>query len=60
VTTTRLRLRLTKSETRDLADRELAEIRRIKIEEWRVGNATFFIVFVVVAAALAIAALLLG
>jgi len=59
VTVSRLRLRLTKSETRDFADRELAEMRRTELEGWRMSNSTFFTTFVVVAAAIAIAALVL-
>jgi hypothetical protein len=59
VTVSRLRLRLPKSETRDLADRELAAMRRAEPEAWRMSNSTFFSAFVAITAALAIAALVL-
>lgn len=56
---TRLRLRLTSSETRDLADRALAEIRCSESDAWPMNNTAFFTVFVAIAAVLAIAVLVL-
>jgi len=58
VTVSRLRLRVPKSETRDLADRALFAMRR-EPEAWRMSDSTFFTAFVVITAALAIAALIL-
>jgi hypothetical protein len=59
-------LRLTKSETRDLADREyrnrlLGRFHRSSdtTDEWRMSNTTFFVAFVVIAALLTILALVL-
>jgi hypothetical protein len=56
---TRLRLRLTSSETRDLADRAIAESRLAETDTWPMNDTAFFAAFVVLAAALAIAALVL-
>ena len=52
-------LRLTKSETRDLADREYRGRLLGTTEEWHMNNSTFFTAFVVIAALLAAAALVL-
>lgn len=52
-------LRLTKSETRDLADREYRGRLLGKPEEWHMNNSTFFTAFVVIAALLAALALVL-
>ncbi len=51
-------LRLTKSETRELADRE-ARSRFGEPVEWHMSNGTFFGAFVVIAAILAVLALVL-
>lgn len=59
MTGSRLHLRLTSSETRDLADRARAEIRRAEIDAWPNNNAAFFTVFVAIAAMLALAVLVL-
>jgi len=56
---TRLRLRLTSSETRDLADRALAESRFSESDAWPMNNAAFFTAFVAIAAVLAITVLVL-
>lgn len=60
------RLRVSKTETRDLAERArvdatwLGDGRRWgEVEPWRMSDATFFIVLVAIAAALALAALAL-
>ena len=52
-------LRLTKSETRDLADREYRARLLGKTEEWHLGTSAFFTAFVVITALLATLALLL-
>lgn len=52
-------LRLTKSETRDLADREYRDKPVVREEEWHLGTSTFFTAFVVIAALLATLALVL-
>jgi len=52
-------LRLTKSETRDLADREYRARLLGRPEEWHMSNSTFFTAFVVIAALLATLALVL-
>ncbi len=52
-------LRLTKSETRDLADREYRGRLLGKPEEWHMSNSTFFTAFVAIAALLAALALVL-
>jgi hypothetical protein len=59
MSTTRLRLRLTASETRDLADRAIAESRASEVDAWPMNNTAFFAAFVAIAAVLAIAALVL-
>lgn len=51
-------LRLTKSETRELADREYRS-RFGQPVEWQMSNGTFFKAFVVIAALLAVLALVL-
>jgi hypothetical protein len=51
-------LRVPKSETRDLADQEIAK-RRAETESWHMSTSTFFTAFVIIAAVLAIAALIL-
>ncbi len=50
-------LRLTKSETRDLADREYRARRLGKPEEWQMSDSTFFTAFVVIAALIALVAI---
>jgi hypothetical protein len=52
-------LRLTQSETRDLADREHRARVLGRPEEWRMSNNTFFTAFVVIAALIATLALVL-
>jgi hypothetical protein len=59
MTVSRLRLRLPSSETRDLADRAFADMRRAETHAWPMSNAVFFTAFVAIAAGLAIAALVL-
>jgi hypothetical protein len=59
MTVSQLRLRVPKSETREIAEREMARIRRAELEDWGVSNSTLFAVFVVIAAVIAIAALVL-
>ena len=54
---TRLRLRLTASDTRDLADAAIAESRLSASDSWPMNNTTYFTVFVLIAALIAIAAL---
>ncbi len=49
---------LPKSETRELADRE-SSLRRTELEAWHMSTSTFFSAFVVIAAGLALAALIL-
>lgn len=56
---TRLRLRLPNSETREMAEAAIAASRRAEVDSWPMNNTAFFTVFVLVAAALAIAALVL-
>ena len=56
---TRLRLRLTSSETRDLADRALAESRYSGSDAWPMNNTAFFTAFVAIAAVLAVVWLIL-
>jgi hypothetical protein len=52
-------LRLTKSETRDLADREYRARSLGRSEEWHMSNGAFFTAFVVIAALVALLALVL-
>ena len=54
-------LRIAKSETRDLADRDRVALRRALNQptDWQMSNSTFFVAFVVVAAVLTILALVL-
>lgn len=52
-------LRLTKSETRDLADREYRARRFGQATEWHMSNRSFFTAFVVIAALVALLALVL-
>lgn len=55
------RLRVAKSETRDLAERDRVAIMRAinQPTDWKMSNATFFSAFVVIAAFLAALALIL-
>lgn len=57
------RLRVAKSETRDLAERDRARLARYTVSnepaEWGMSNATFFTAFVVIVALLAVLALVL-
>lgn len=50
--------RIAKSETRDMAEHGRVDLG--EVPEWNMSNATFFTIFVVIAAGLAIAALILG
>jgi len=52
-------LRLTKSETRDLADREYRARSLGRPEEWQMSNRSFFAAFVVIAALVTVLALVL-
>jgi hypothetical protein len=52
-------LRLTKSETRELADREVRARRVDQPTEWQMSNGAFFTAFVVIAGLLALLALVL-
>ena len=52
-------LRVTKSETRDLADREHRARTFGKPEAWQMSNSTFFTAFVVIAALVALLALVM-
>jgi hypothetical protein len=54
------RLRVVKSETRELAERDRANLRRRMLGEptdWQLGNRSFFAGFVVILAILAVLAL---
>ena len=55
------RLRVAKSETRDLAERDRVHLARALDQptDWQMSNSTFFIAFVAIAAALTILALAL-
>jgi hypothetical protein len=55
------RLRVAKSETRDLAERDRVQLARALNQptDWQMSNSTFFIAFVAIAAALTILALVL-
>ena len=54
-------LRLTKSETRDLADREYrARMIRHTSDDWQMSNNAFFTAFVVIAALVTVLALILA
>jgi hypothetical protein len=50
------RLRVAKSETRDMAEHDRI-VRTWQTSEWHMSNATFFTAFVAIAAALALIAL---
>ncbi len=52
-------LRATKSETRELGDREYRARPLGQPEEWQMSNSAFFAAFVVIAAVLAVLALVL-
>ncbi|HSD89335.1 MAG TPA: hypothetical protein VLB44_17520 [Kofleriaceae bacterium] len=54
-------LRVAKSETRDLAERDRVRLMRSLDQptDWQMSNSTFFIAFVVIAAFLAVLALVL-
>jgi hypothetical protein len=52
-------LRLTKSETRELAEREYRASRFGQATEWHMSNGVFFTAFVVIAAVIAVLALVL-
>jgi hypothetical protein len=52
------RLRVAKSETRDMAERDRVVLRYAQSSEWQMSNATFFTAFVAIAAVLTILALL--
>ena len=51
-------LRLTKSETRELSEREYYARRYSEPQEWRVSNSALFTMFVIGAALIALVALL--
>lgn len=53
------RLRVARSDTRDLADRDRAHIRRLLAEptDWQMDNRSFFAAFVVILAVLTVLAL---
>ena len=56
------RLRVAKSETRDLAERDRLAVRRLTLGEpsdWQMSNAAFFGAFVAIAGVLAVLALVL-
>lgn len=56
------RLRVAKSETRDLAERDRVQLARLQLGEaapWHTSNAAFFVAFVAVLAVLAALALAL-
>ena len=60
------RLRVSKTETRDLAERARVDATWLgdgrkwgEVEPWRMSDTTFFIVLIAIAAALAVAALAL-
>jgi hypothetical protein len=54
------RLRVAKSETRDLAERDRIQLGLLhEPTEWRMSNATFFSAFVVIVAGLTVLALVL-
>jgi hypothetical protein len=59
MTVSRLRLRLPKSESRLIVEREAERMRTVETEAWRMSDSTFFTAFVALAAAIAAAALLL-
>jgi hypothetical protein len=52
-------LRLTKSETRDLADREYRRRVLRTTDDWQMSNSAFFVAFVAIAAVVALLALVL-
>jgi hypothetical protein len=52
------RLRVAKSETRDMAEHDRI-VRRMQTSEWHMSNATFFSAFVGIAAVLTVLALVL-
>jgi hypothetical protein len=51
------RLRVAKSETRDMAEHDRI-VRSLQTSEWHMSNATFFTAFVAIAAGLAVLALI--
>ena len=51
-------LRVTKSETRDLADHQVREHRRTEVDDLPMTNRSFFAAFVVIAAVLTVIALI--
>ena len=53
------RLRVGKTETREMADRDRVLARYLEPTEWQMSNATFFMAFVAIAAVLTTLALLL-
>ena len=53
------RLRINKSETRDMAERDRVWRRVDEPTEWNVSNRSFFAAFVVIAAVLAVIALVM-
>jgi hypothetical protein len=59
MTVSRLRLRLPKSESRLMVERECERIRRYEVEAWRMSDSRFFTAFVVLCAAIIVAVLAL-
>lgn len=59
MTVSRLRLKVPKSETREIVERQLAALRLAEPEAWRMSNSTFFVAFVAICALIAAAAMLL-
>jgi hypothetical protein len=58
MTVSRLRLKVPQSETREIAERYRTMMRRAAPEAWVMNDSRFFVAFVVLAAAIALAALL--
>ena len=58
MTVSRLRLRVPKSESRVIGE-QLHAMRRAEVEAWNMSDSTFFTAFVVLAAVIAVAVLVL-
>ena len=59
MTVSRLRLKVPKSETRELAEYHLNRLRLAEPEAWRMSDSTVLVAFVMLAGLLALAALVL-
>jgi hypothetical protein len=59
MTVSRLRMRLPKSESRVIVERECERIRRAEIEAWRMSDSTFLTAFIALCGAIAVAAIVL-